>query len=76
MHISTKHKVDGNGIDNTLVTEDNDSEEDGDEDDGPMDCKHCNINGVKPGFTTDDFELWLQHIWNDHMENSVWGASQ
>ena len=41
--------MDRNGIDNTLVTEDNDSEEDGDEDDGPMDCKHCNINGLNLG---------------------------
>ena len=74
VHISTKHKVNGNDIDNALIEEENDSDDD-DVDDGPMECNHCLINGVKPGFTCDDFELLLQHIWNDHKENSVWGPS-
>ena len=74
IHISTKHKMNGNGIDNTQVAEDNYSDDD-DNDHGPMECNHCHINGVKPEFTTDDFELLLQHIWNDHKENSWWGPS-
>ena len=60
-------------VDGSNTEEDEDDEDE--DDDGPMDCNHCLINGVKPGFVTEDFEVLLQHIWTDHKENSAWGPA-
>ena len=46
------------------------------DDDGPMECNHCRINGINPVYVTEDFDDFLSHIWNDHKENSAWGPSQ
>ena len=80
IHESTKHPANKTSNDKTVSYEENgddsantDDEEDKD-DDGPMECNHCGINGVTPVYVTDDFDDLLRHIWNDHKENS-WGPS-
>ena len=61
-------------VDDKDDNEHSDNEEDYD-DDGPNECNHCFINGVKPGYVTDDWDDLLRHIWTDHKPNTVWGPS-
>ena len=75
VHRRSKHMPTDCIIDNLGDNQDDDSDDDAEDDDGPMECNHCGINGVEPVFVTEDFEILLQHIWNDHKENSAWGPA-
>ena len=58
--------------------DDSEDPDDDDEvdDDAPMECNQCYINGIQPGYVTEDFDDLLRHIiWNDHKENSKWGPA-
>ena len=75
VHMTSKHMPKEYIIENAENSQDTDSDDDIEDDDGPMECNHCGLNGVKPVFVTEDFETLLQHIWNDHKENSAWGPA-
>ena len=81
VHQAAKHQANKTTRDKTVISEENcddATEKDFDEcedDDGPMECNHCGINGVTPVYVTDDFDDLLRHIWNDHKKNSAWGPS-
>ena len=67
-----KNVISDENCDDAIETDDDECEDD----DGPMECNHCGLNGVKPVYVTDDFDDLLRHIWNDHKENSAWGPSR
>ena len=67
IHKTAKHKKE-------VQQPSDDSEYSDEEDDGPMNCNHCHLNGISPGYVTEDFDDLLRHIKNDHKDNSTWGS--
>ena len=75
IHTTAKHKKLVVITETVTANNSEHSDEEEDDYDGPNECNHCFINGVVPGYVTEDRDDLLRHIWTDHKENTAWGAA-
>ena len=72
IHTTAKHKKLVVITETVTANNSEHSDEEEDDYDGLNECNHCFIDGVVPGYVTEDRDDLLRHIWTEHKENTAW----